>query len=141
MIPSRSPFAKTAAVVAALLFATGCATTLNVKPATSDERLPSPRFVISNGSGAEDAPRYDTLEVLDDAGTSVWKVRAQSFGDAPRPAEITYGQTPEGFEVVTPAVELTRGGRYHLFVSATGPKDGNLHFTIDADGRVQVPPR
>ena len=139
MIPSRSPFAKTAAVVAALLFATCCATTLSVKPATSDERLPSPRFVISNGAG--DAPRYDTLEVLDDAGASVWKVRAQSFGDAPRPAEITYGETPEGFEVVTPPEDLARGGRYHLFVSATGPKDGNLHFTIDADGRVQVPPR
>ncbi len=119
----------------------GCATTLPVGLASAEEQLPSPRFTIGAQAGEGDPPRYDTLEVLDDAGDTMWKVRAQSFGDAPRPSLVTYGQTPEAFEAVTPAQPLQRSARYHLFVSASGPKDGNLHFETDAEGRVRLTPR
>jgi hypothetical protein len=122
----------------ALLLVAGCRPRLEVRLASSEERLPAPRFMVEDPEHP-DRPRYDTVQVLDRGGALLWHLRAQPFGDQNSVAEFAYGEPPAGFEVVEGPRPLEPGGRYALFV--IGDFRGSVHFDVDAEGRVlAVPP-
>jgi hypothetical protein len=122
----------------ALLLVAGCRPRLEVRLASLEERLPAPRFVVEDPEHP-DRPRYDTVQVLDRGGTLFWHLRAAPFGDQNSVAQLSYGETPAGFEVVEGPRPLEPGGRYALFV--IGDFRGSVHFDVDAEGRVlAVPP-
>ena len=120
---------------------------LEVRLATAAESLPSPAFTVDDSQSAE-APRYDTLVVLDVGGAcdprsgcpATWRAELAE-GSAPR--RVVYGAAP-GFRDVEPPVPLRPGGEYQLLVSGSGLTglltEGELRFRVAADGAVVAVP-
>jgi hypothetical protein len=134
----RSSRAASLVVGTALLLLAGCRPRIEVTLASQEERLPAPHFVVADPEHPE-RPRYDTVQVLDRGGAIFWHLRAEPFGDQNSISQLSYGERPEGFEVVEGPRPLEPGGRYAIFVM--GHNRGSLHFDVDAEGRVlSVPP-
>ncbi|HZH16732.1 MAG TPA: hypothetical protein VE057_20425 [Archangium sp.] len=118
-----------------LLLLAACRPMLQVSLVSEQERLPAPRFVVEDPEFPE-RPRYNTVQVLDRAGTVFWHLRAEPFGDLRSVSQLTYGETLEGFAVVEGPRALEPGGRYALFV--IGKNRGSVHFGVDAGGHVHA---
>jgi len=124
-------------LVVAVLLATlvgACEPPLIVELASAAERIPAPAFVIRAPSQPGDAPRYDSISVMDIDGTHMWSIRALPPLTGPFPARLNYGVLPYGFEELQPARLLTRGRTYHIAVAGEGR--GGFRFRVNNDGTV-----
>ena len=120
-----------------LLVLAGCQPPLKVRLASSQERLPSPRFEVSEEG--QPRPRYTTVQVLRvEDRRAIWHLRAQPYGDDASVTGLTYGQVPDGFKEVVPAEPLRPGVRYAIVV--TGKGRGELKFEAGAAGNVSSRP-
>ncbi|NOJ91988.1 hypothetical protein HMI51_03375 [Corallococcus coralloides] len=122
-----------ALVVFQVVLLTACQPPLDVTLASSNERLPSPTFLVEEPSQDGGPPRYDVIRVVTEEGKTVWHVRALSFGGT-RGRRVVYGEVPDGFETVEPAQLLQAGGLYSIGVSGEG--SGAFRFFTEPGGRV-----
>lgn len=132
---STRTIARWTLVAVALSALAGCRPLLDVRLASADERIPAPRFTITSTS--DEPVRYDVFELLEQSGTTMWRVRAQQFGDYARSTQITYGVVPEGFETEEGPLPLEEGHTYALFFSSKDPQAGRLHFQVEPGGTVR----
>lgn len=114
-----------------------CTPAYDVRLASASERTPNPRFIVSaadEGSACRittGTPQIDTVELLLENGSILWRVRA--YGQR-QIQEITYGLTPPGFtEEIAPSA-LGPGPTYVLMVHGVG--EGVLRFKVAADGLI-----
>jgi hypothetical protein len=112
-----------------------CRPLLQVSLVSAEERLPAPGFLVEDPEHPE-RPRYDTLQVLDQAGKLYWHLRAEPFGDMNSVSQFAYGEQLAGFEAVQEPLPLEPGGRYALFVA--GMNRGSIHFDVDDEGHVHA---
>ncbi|HLL83663.1 MAG TPA: hypothetical protein VK420_13450 [Longimicrobium sp.] len=118
------------------VFLSGCQPELLVALASEGEQLPSPGFVVTDPERPTERPRYTSIQVLQQDGKTVWRARAEPFGDLNSVARFSYGQPPSGFVSVEGPEPLQAGRRYTVAVS--GHKRGGMRFDVDAGGAVRV---
>jgi hypothetical protein len=101
-----------------------------IRLASADERLPKPRFVITQRSRPE-APRFYLIDLWDRAtGIRTWRALSNSL--AARPTLLVYGELEGEWDVQSGPTALEEGKRYILDI--TGEGDGNIRFRVQADG-------
>jgi len=122
-----------AAVLASVVAA--CEPPIHIKLASSDERLPSPEFVISEPSQPVEEPRYGYVSVRDLDGTRMWELRKLPPNFEVSPARLSYGVLPEGFEELESPQPLVPGRTYSIGVSGEGR--GGFHFHVSHDGTIR----
>jgi hypothetical protein len=120
---------------AALLIATACKPRLEIRMASPGERIPNPRFVVSDPARPGQRPLYDTIRLTDAGGELYWHLRAEPFGSQNSVAQFAYADVLSGFTAVVPAKPLQTNHEYILGV--VGTAFGTLRFRVDAAGKVQ----
>ena len=131
-LPIAAPAVMVLALASLALGACVTAEPYTIRLASAEERLPSPRFHVSQ-KGSEDKAWFFVVDFHDpDSGQRRWRISTSSL--AYKADEIVYGQLPADWTTQAGPMPLEAGKKYKLEIYGEG--DGHFRFRVGTDGRL-----